>query len=135
MDRTPPHASVPEAITAPEPVGWTWDKGSVWHSIRRSSNYEALMLATRLPSLQLIVFLETIQSSPCGGGCISSSIRAHPNNPTLLINNAGFIICLSGQHDCPVCNSCYDVAISDRTAAYFTRSFSNCYCTQSTAFV
>ncbi|GBM34882.1 hypothetical protein AVEN_146625-1 [Araneus ventricosus] len=25
-DRTPPHASVPDAITATEQVGWAWDK-------------------------------------------------------------------------------------------------------------
>ncbi|GBM68646.1 hypothetical protein AVEN_212211-1 [Araneus ventricosus] len=25
-DRTPPHAPVPDAITATEQVGWTWDK-------------------------------------------------------------------------------------------------------------
>ncbi|GBN20881.1 hypothetical protein AVEN_5411-1 [Araneus ventricosus] len=26
MDRTPPYASVPDAIIATEPVEWTWDK-------------------------------------------------------------------------------------------------------------
>ncbi|GBN17084.1 hypothetical protein AVEN_91977-1, partial [Araneus ventricosus] len=34
---------------------------------------------------------------------------------------------LESRHDCPVCNSCSDVAISGRTSTYFTRSLSDCF--------
>ncbi|GBL93909.1 hypothetical protein AVEN_76649-1 [Araneus ventricosus] len=73
--RTPPHAPVPHAITATEPVGWTWD----------TTRYSSICMT---PFLLLVIFIY-------GGVYASYSSRfARWNCCSSEFNNQGPVILL-----------------------------------------
>ncbi|GBO14268.1 hypothetical protein AVEN_73432-1 [Araneus ventricosus] len=77
-ERTPPHAPVPVAITATEPVEWTWTKKIV---SRDNSNQSGEIVAVRRRGLFWYLRLGWVPLSTCGTQLNSQPNRGYQNRP------------------------------------------------------